>query len=140
MGPVVSEKKIQNRHHPFDTCRPLGSFVCFRSTQNIYCLQDDSISEKKIKNRHILASCIFWNRETHHFLKDHPLNITTKFGSNWPGGFREEDSKQITPCLTPLNLLFLVYFRSTKKTHNLCRLGDHQMHIPIKVWFQCWLQ
>ena len=25
------------------------------------------------------------------FVGDHPLNILTKFGSNWPSGFREED-------------------------------------------------
>jgi len=25
------------------------------------------------------------------FLEDRPMNIPTKFGSNWPSGFTEED-------------------------------------------------
>ena len=29
------------------------------------------------------------------------MNIPTKFGSNWPSGFREEDSKLTTPILKP---------------------------------------
>ena len=51
IGPVVSEKKIQNKHTRFDTFGPLISFVYFRSL----------------------------------------MNISTKFGSNWPSGFGERD-------------------------------------------------
>jgi hypothetical protein len=31
----------------------------------------------------------YWN-EKQKFVEDHPRNIPTKFGSNWPSGFGEE--------------------------------------------------
>ena len=32
-----------------------------------------------------------YKKKTINILEDHPINIPTKFGSNWPSGFREED-------------------------------------------------
>jgi hypothetical protein len=39
------------------------------------------------------------------------MNNPIKFGSNRPSGLREEDLKQTTPFMTPVDLLFL--FSST---------------------------
>jgi CDP-diglyceride synthetase len=41
-----------------------------------------------------LASCFFvylWSTNIINFVGDHQMNIPTKFGSNCPSGFREED-------------------------------------------------
>jgi hypothetical protein len=37
--------------------------------------------------------CISDQQKTMNLLEDSPVNIPTKFGSNWPSGFREEDFK-----------------------------------------------
>ena len=52
-------------------------------------------SEKKIKNRQhpfcLLYVFLISNNKNIYFLEDYSLNIPTKFGFNWPDGFREED-------------------------------------------------
>ena len=53
-----------------------------------------------------------------HFLKNLPMNILIKFGSNWHNGFRE-DLKQTTPFLQLW--AFIVYFRLIKKTYSFKR-------------------
>jgi len=69
-------------------------------------------------------------------LEDHPINIPTKFGSNWPYGFRKEDQKQTTPFLTPLSLLFLLS-TSDQQKRNINFLEDHPMNIPTKLGSNC---
>ena len=58
----------------------------------------------------------------------HAMNIPTKFGSNWPGGFRKEDKKNRHLWASGF---FVVYFRSTNKLF----LEDHPMNIHSKFGF-----
>ena len=54
-------RRLKTDNTFFDSFVRFVSFVYFQSTKNI------------------------------NFLGDYPLAIPTKFGSNWPSGFREED-------------------------------------------------
>jgi hypothetical protein len=52
------------------------------------------------------------------------MNNPIKFGSNRPSGLREEDLKQTTPFMTPVDLLFL--FSSTC-TFNKLQQKNHKL-------------
>ena len=54
----------------------------------------------------------------------------TKFGSNWPSGFRDEDSKQTTP----LGLLFLLCTSDPSIKKNI--LEGHPLAMRHQIWFQ----
>ena len=60
----------------------------------------------------------------------HGWSIISRFGSNWPSGFREEDSKQTTPILTQLGLMFLLYNSDQPTKHNI--LEDLSTNIYTK--------
>jgi hypothetical protein len=83
---MVSEKKIFKTDYAlFDTFGPLVTFE------------------------------YFWSIKQKNILEAHQMTIPSKLCSNWSSGFRKEDSKLTTSFLTPLYLLFLLYFRSTKQ-------------------------
>jgi len=56
------------------------------------------LQRKRLKSDNIILTpldllfllCIS-DQQKNNFLEDHPMNIPTKFGSNWPSGFREDD-------------------------------------------------
>ena len=54
-----------------------------------------------------LASCCFCilliNNKPINFVGDHPMNIPSKFGSNWPSGFREKDIKCLRTTMMDAN-------------------------------------
>ena len=58
----LNKSSSKTTEHPFDTFGPLVS----------YCV-------------------ILLNKKNTNFVGTHLMNIPTKFGSNWPSGFREED-------------------------------------------------
>jgi hypothetical protein len=89
LGPLVSEKKIK-KQTPFLTPLDLWFLLCTSDQQ----------------------------KKAIHFLEDHQMNIPTKFGSNLPSGFREEDQKQITTRVVGHN-----FERNSPKDH------------PCKIWF-----
>ena len=71
--------------------------------------------------------------------EDHPMNIPTKFDSNLPSGFREEDWKQTKPFLTPLGIFFwLCTFDHLK--NKLLRGPSNEY--SYQVWYQLvqWFQ